>query len=150
MSNMSGNSSWHFINQMRGTFYGRTEITPALVAMPQYEPSISISTSSAVPFGLSIYSQCMIVGWSVCVFPNATHDSGNFWNFNLKRLSDNGVVDLFDTWSLALTTGAWNRVSRTISPVILLTSYLGIYVEVQKNGAPGNVTVMGPCVELRG
>lgn len=102
-------------------------------------------TASATAYGAFLVPaerDVTVSQWTMNVYIQTTNNGSNYWQFDLKRLSDGALIDSWNTSGWAANT--WGRSARALSSAITASSHLGVYVDIIKIGSPGAVQ----CVSM--
>jgi len=108
--------------------------------------AISPMAVAADPYGTSLDRTITPVSLTHTCIVTTTNDGSNYWRIRLLAISGGTVATVTtaavaaDTWVI-LTTSSFS-----ISPIT--TSNVGLYVEVDKVGSPGPISIFGPMFEV--
>lgn len=101
-----------------------------------------VSATSYGAFLVPAERDVTIKQWTMNTYVGTTNNGSNYWQFDLKRLSDSALIDSWNTSSWS--AGTWGRSARALSSAITASSHLGVYVDIIKVGSPGSVQ----CVSM--
>ena len=107
-----------------------------------------VTANGSTPYSSTIDRTMTPIKWSQTVYIDGTSNGTNFWTIEIRRISDVVTLNTISTsgtvvgsTATLLTDTSWN-----IAP--WNSSFIGVYLYVTKTGAPGDLYMFGPLVEV--
>jgi hypothetical protein len=87
------------------------------------------------------------VNWTQGVRVSSPNNGTNYWKIRLFRLSDGATVNEIDT--SAISADAWASMSdSSFSIASIGTAGVGVYINILKQGTPGDISMGAPDIEV--
>ena len=109
--------------------------------------SINPMSVTSLPYAASIDRDVTFIQWGQAWFVDGANSGAAFWTIYLRRVSDNSTINSFSTaagagsvWTLNTDT-TWDIGTGSAADILY-------YVRCEKTGAPGNLYLGGPLLEV--